>query len=226
MNIEAVNTHWYELPEKWLDADDIDKRGKWAIEILKDMIVNRHVEYSRFRKLFFRSLTNPIVLLPRQQQALDLATYARLHGLTETTYISEQLSINRHSAYKLLKRAEERFCIIAWRDGEKMETFDDSVALYHEGGVKIELSRADIMKEFAGLSVTCPTQPCNTNCYGVANARYGLCSSCKDLYGTIQEERDEWVQALVRDVRREAYAQAKQNVFMRKYGAPYLEDVA
>lgn len=216
MQTSTQDNHWYEYPERWVDAVDIQLRGKASVDILRDMIVKRNTEYSRFKKLFLRAMSNAITLLPRQQIVIDLANQARQMGITETTYIAENLGINRHSAYKALKRAEDRLIIITYQNDEKMETYGDSIPFDDES--RIEIEKRDIKRVYAGMIIDCPGNGANLTCLGSARVRYGLCSECAQEYGRHQEDRPEWLQKLVRLVQRQMWSEAKDIVFRRKYG--------
>ncbi len=209
----TINSHWYEMPESWVDAIDIEEMGKGAIALLQDMIVSRPVEFGRFKKLFYRAMTNHITLLPRQRTVLNLAEEAKRLGLTETTYISDKLGINRFSAYKALRRAEDRLIVMNYQNESKMETYDMSSSIYTEQPA-IKLSDSKTNTIAASLKFDCPTQPDNPKyCTGTASGQYGICYACSEKYGKNKADRHTkgygWVNEIVAMARKEAVNDAK-----------------
>jgi len=222
MNV-TVNSTWYDSPEHWVDGTDIDKMGRRAVEVLRDLIVNRHTEYNRFKYLFLRSLKNGIHLTRRQQQAIDLAIEARTLGITESTYIAEKLGIHRTNAYQLLRRADERMYFITYQNEIKIATFDDSMAIHSEHNTRttIDIPNDDIDNVVSGRYVDCPTKPYVDECQGRAPARFGLCRTCYETYNNKKWYPDgmpEWVKELANSVRREARQEAREYLFRQRYG--------
>ena len=218
--MEAINPQWYELPNAWVDAIDIEEQGKQAIHLLRDMIVKRPTEYSRFKKLFYRAMNNKITLLPRQELVLSLAIEAKLLGITETTYVSEKLGINRFSAYKALKRAEERAIVINYQSELKMETFDQSMAIDSiSTGVEIPMSEIDSKIYYD--TTACPTMPYNNSCTGTAYVRFGLCPKCHEHFKDKKRYPDgipDWVVFYRNSIRIEARKEARHALALEKYG--------
>lgn len=208
------NDQWWMMPDSFVDALDIEKLGKGAIELLRDMVVSRPTEFGRLRKLFLRSLKRPITLLPRQEKAIVLANEARQLGFTETVYVADKLGINRHSAYKLLQRAEQRLLIAEIQNGlsTKMETSDDNMGIYSDTQAKIDIDASQIDKIYGGLMVDCAV--CQKRC----RAKYAICHECATTYGKTQDEREYWLQELIKDIKRVARQDAKQIYFDQRYG--------
>lgn len=216
----VIEARWYESPERWVDALDIQEQGKHSIVLLKDLIVNRVTEYSQFKQLFLRALQRPMTLLPRQQTAIMLADEALELGVTVSAYISEQLDISPQASRRLLHRAEARQMIISYQEIAKMFPFDSSIPIYSEGQQKIELDASETKRLKAGLRVPCPAKPYNfDDCAGTASAKYGLCYSCANIFGKTQAERPEWLQFLIQDNDNQLYQDAKDQQFDSKYGA-------
>lgn len=215
-------------PETYVDAVDIEKRGRGAVELLKDLIVKRETEYEKLSSMFLKSLKRPIQLLPRQQQAIDLANQAKALGITETIYISEQLDINRHSAYKLLRRAEDRLLIITYQSNTKMETYEHEQAIYSDA--RLRVSQHDIDRVVRGRTITCLTQPQNIDsCNGRASAYYGICRPCYETFTNTRYYPDgipEWVQKMVNMNRKEQRDLARDYIQDIRLNPMDIHDVA
>jgi DNA-binding Lrp family transcriptional regulator len=209
------DNQWYENPERWVDALDIQEQGKHSIQLLIDMIVKRPTEFSRFRRLFLKALNNRMVLLPRQKIVLDLALEAKQLGKTETTYISETLGIHRQTAWENLRRAEDRQIIINYQLETKTLTFDTSMAIRSEETVKIELPMTVIDNMIKNDRVACPTSNYFDGCSGMAYVRLGLCPECHEHF---KDDMPEWVTFLRDDMRTSARKEARQVLFVSKYG--------
>ena len=218
--MEAIH-QWYEIPDSWVDAVDIDEMGKKAIELLRDMIVKRPTEYGRFKMLFLRAMSNKLTLLPRQQKVLELAQEAKRLGVTETTYISDKLGINRFSAYKALRRAEDRFIVLNYQNGTKMETYDNNMAIRSEDVKKFELPMSDIDNMIKHQLVACPTYKYYDGCSGTAYVRLGLCPECHEHFKNMRGGEPEWVTYLRNEMRVEARKEARHALFVRKYGVDF-----
>lgn len=212
-----VNDGWWAQAESFVDADDIVRMGSGAVELLRDLVVSRPVEFGRMKKLFLRALKNPVLLLPRQKRALYLAEEAICWNYNVYEYVGDQLGIKPDSAYRLLRRANEKALLLEILP--KMSEFEANVH-YIDNGIqnKFELPRDEVNKIRDGLSVACPTRPYNPRCNGIAPARYGICFECRDTF-LKGDDLPEWVVALVRDTRLEAYQEAKERLFYKKYGA-------
>lgn len=212
---------WYESPEAWVEGEDIKRLGKWAFLALRDLIVKRKSELTSFEHLFQSALNNKVSLTRRQQKAMEYADEAIRLGLTETTYVAQKLGINRHSAFKLLNRAHDRMIFITYQSNIKMETFHDSTGIYSDTPPKIELDNDEIFRIQAGLKYDCPCSGLNPKCKGTANGRFGLCYPCSKTYGANKEERlmngYEWVQAMVADIKAQAYKDAEKILFERQH---------
>lgn len=226
--IESVCMTWWHDPEKFVDAVDIEKHGGGAVQLLRDLIVKRTTEYDKISQLFFDALSKPITLLPRQQTAIQLADEAKLLGITETSYISQKLGINRHSAYKLLRRAEDRLLIITFQSNKKMETYSDSVAFIDDTRMKV--SKQDIFKRVKNRRVSCPTQPFNADkCDGDCFAHFGICRPCLLTFDDLSrypDGRPDWVQLLINTTRKEAREQARQEIINMRLNPLDIHDVA
>lgn len=122
-------TTWHRNPYKWVDDEDLFLGTREAKQrgyrFFASLNLFRPTEYAALVRLFHRALSGYDVerLTPRQTQAVLLAHEARLQNKTPSTYVANKLQINRHSAYKLLKRA----------DLSKMETSEGVSPLYSEG---------------------------------------------------------------------------------------------
>lgn len=223
-----ADNHWYEIPERWVDAVDIQMRGKASVDVLQDLIVKRSTEYGRFKKLFFRAMSNKMTLLPRQQQAIDLANEAKALGITESTYISEKLGIQRQPALRLLKRAEERLTIITYQNDEKMVPFDRQQAIYDD--TRLQVTQDEIDNVLRGRWVTCLTQAENEDhCKGHARAYFGICRPCYETFTNKRYYPDgmpEWVEFLIRDNRKEQREQARQDIINRRTKRINIDDVS
>lgn len=116
----AARDNWYDNPLRFVDVEDIfDENGLMrSRRTIKNMAYNsfyatRFGKVDRVEGELFYSLFHKALDLFRKKatkaqiSALVMAREAEKNGLTASSYIAEQRGVNRHSAYKLLKRAEK-----------------------------------------------------------------------------------------------------------------------
>lgn len=202
---------WYLNPLKWVDEFDLfDLDGSLnkqrAIDILKDKHVSRPSDDSVMARGIFNS-TYAAGLTRKQQSAVDLAREAMVAGQTATVYVAEQLGINRHSAYKLLQRADARL------PQPKMET--SGLNFDRISNARSRISEQAIQRVIAGMKVECAG--CGER---PAPARTALCHECIRQYG-IEGERPErtvaWLDPMIRLARQEARKRAIDKLMVVDY---------
>lgn len=208
---------WYHDPERYVDAVDIEKHGKGAIELLRDLIVNRHTEYSKLADMWFDALGKPVRLIDSQQETFRLAREAQQLGLTESLYIAQQLGISQRAAQYRLKTLDNRMKIITFQSSQKTFVYGDSIPFFSESSASVQLDKNEIKRAYAGMMIDCPTHGANPSCLGIARVQYGLCSECASVYGRHQDARPLWLQEDIKLLQRQAWSEAKETVFRRHH---------
>lgn len=206
---------WYHDPERYVDAVDIEKHGKGAVQLLHDLIVNRHTEHEKLAKMFFTALSRPVRLIDSQKETLRLAMEARKMGLNEAQYLVHKLGIHQSSAYRRLETLNNRMRIITYQNEVKTANFDDNQAIDNDTRMKITNAQKDAV--IGGWRIECLTKNENPDtCKGVARAYFGLCSSCYNTYFKnpryYPDGPPDWVEFLILDNRKEQRALAAEYI--------------
>ena len=198
-------------PQHFVDFDDFEKRGKDAVQILRDLIVARPTEFDTLKRMFYRAIRS-YGLTWKQAEALHHARVARDLGQTESVYVASRMGINRHSAWKLLSRAEQSVSIETLINNPKMETFTNNLGIYSDTRTKIDITAATVDKVTGGMLVDCVV--CGKQCRG----KHCVCYACSKAYGSTKEERPHWLNEAVKMAKAEARLEAKAKIFRETYG--------
>lgn len=206
------NAAWWMNPYKWVDEADYWDGDRLTIRRAVDVLTDTLVERPTDKDVMVRGIRRAVgsgKMTHRQESAVEIARQAAALGQTATTAVAAALGINRHSAWKLLSRADGRAAPPKMETSRKIFAIDD-----------VRVSERDIQRIMATMRVDCAAcgRPgCST--------RYALCRSCFDTYGPAGERGERtarWLDPLISMTRATARKEAIERLHRtewREYGA-------
>lgn len=221
-------------PFGWLDRSDfyINKDTRLrptarGLASLRDTSVNRTLtEWAIFRRNVFDTC-NHYRLTDTQLEAWALLQEAARQGI-HPRKITRYIADKRHTSLRAAQRLVKRLDIKLENSNEaNMFVFEAKPDVISKDSY-LKIADKDIEIAIASIEVLCAGHG-TPHCAEYVTAKYGICFSCRQKYGLTVEDRRaggyEWVNEIMSHTKAEARTQARDKLYLERYGMIPFEDL-